>query len=163
MVALNAVVYNELHRLPGLIKEASKWASEIVIVDQKSTDGTTEWLYDHKDILDLNVRMDKHHGYCEPSRKVAWHHTKSEWIGVLDADERMSDEFIADMPRIMQESLGAKLKRSLWLSGEHRFTGDYQYRFFHRDNVFFLDEIHTDPQPKRPKRVESSDYVGIWH
>lgn len=166
VTALNAVVYNELHRLPALIANCINWAAEIVIVDQSSTDGTWEWLKDYEHEMMLTVIRDKHWGYCEPSRKLAWKATRSEWIGVLDADERFSDEFILDIPRLVTENTydSARLIRSLYVGGEHRFTGDTQYRFFKKDKVRFLDEIHTEPQPYgSPNFTYKPEYVGIWH
>ncbi len=163
MVALNTVVYNEVHRLPEMIRRANHWASEMVIVDQQSNDGTWEWLLQNATKMDLTIIRDKHWGYCEPSRKLAWKATKSNWIGVLDADERFSDEAISDFPKFIEAGRSAKLKRAFYLAGEHRFTGDYQYRFFSKKNVRFLNEIHTDPQIIDQSKVFWPEYVGIIH
>lgn len=162
MVAANLVVYNELHRLPQTIAKL-QWASEVVIVDQQSIDGTWEWLKDNETVMNLTLIQDKHWGYCEPSRKLAHTHTRSDWIGVVDADEYFTDEFQLEIDDIIKDGYtGVRLKRGFWLGGEFRFAGDYQYRFFNKKNVRFLDEIHTEPQPFKAK-IYSPDYVGIRH
>src|SRR5690606_10140375 len=60
--------------------------------------------------------------------------------------------------------LGARLKRSLYVGDEHKFTGDYQYRFFHHNAVRYLNELHTEPQPTIDEsKIMYPDYIGIYH
>lgn len=163
------VVYNEGHRIYDTLRYAAPLVHEMIIVDQESTDNTKEEIFrfadDHKNIAVIVV-PDKHHGYCEPSRHKAYDISTGDWILVLDADERVSKEFIDDASRIMNEThyWGVKMMRSLWLGRHHRFTGDHQFRFFKYGCVKFLDEIHTEPQPTiAPDRIFSTPYVAIWH
>lgn len=176
-VSLCSVFYNEAHRAEKFLSNIAPHVDEIVIVDQSSTDNTVEaiqkWGQDNLSLFDISLSVipDKHWGYCEPSRYLAHKYATSEWILVLDADERISDntaKFIkalrADHPSI-GDTLGVNLKRSLWVAGVHYWTGDYQFRLFHRDSVKYLNELHTEPQStvKDPLRVYSPDFVGIWH
>jgi len=170
-VSLCMVVYNEGHRIFDTLSFALPHVDEMVIVDQQSTDNTVEEINRFASTTDKVVQIvfDKHWGFCEPSRKLAHQHASGDWILVLDADERISDEFAAEM-RTIDEKVqpnfyrGCRLKRSLWISGVHSWTGDYQYRYFHRDAVRYLDEIHTEPQPKVSNdRIYWQTYVGIWH
>ncbi len=168
------VTYNEGHRIYDTLSYAEPYVDELIIVDQRSNDDTVKEIERFASSTDKLVQIvfDKHWGFCEPSRKLAHQHSIGDWVLVLDADERISDEFAAEMRSIDEEKFGenesqykgCRLKRSLWLSGEHRWTGDYQYRYFQRDAVRYLDEIHTEPQPTvPPDRIYWQDYVGIWH
>lgn len=165
-VSLCMVVYNERHRLPSTLLSALKHGvDEICVVDQQSDDGTWDFLMEAARAYPIKAIKDHHYGYCEPSREAAHRISNCDWVLVLDADERISDEFASEMRTLDERGfLGARLQRSFWLAGEHRFTGDYQYRFFQRNNVRYLPEIHTEPQPQCWKeKIYSPEYVGIWH
>jgi glycosyltransferase involved in cell wall biosynthesis len=166
-VSLCMVTYNEAHRITETLSAVAPFVDEIVVVDQKSTDDTIGIIYDWYSSNSRNpstkVLTDFHWGFCEPSRKLAHKAADGEWILVLDADESISPDFAREMRTLDERGFkGARLKLSFWLGGEHRFTGDYQYRYFHRDAVRYLDEIHTEPQPTT-KMIYSPDYVGILH
>lgn len=173
-VSLCCVVFNEEHRIEKFLDNVRPHVDEIVIVDQSSTDGTEqaigEWFLKNQDTRVLVV-PDKHWGYCEPSRKLAHQHSTGDWILVLDADERISDNTVkfiralrSDHPSI-GDTVGVNLKRSLWVGGVHYWTGDYQFRLFDRDAVRYLDELHTEPQStiRNPLYIYSPEFVGIWH
>lgn len=168
-ISLCMVVYNEGHRIYDTLTAAAPYVDEIVVVDQQSTDNTVDVIHQWWDDNDRNIPTkivpDKHWGYCEPSRIKAHEASTGSWILVLDADEQVSDEFVKEMRHIDEKGyVGARLKRGLWVGGEHRFTGDYQYRFFRRDSVKYLDEIHTEPQPTVYKtQIYHPAYRGIIH
>jgi glycosyltransferase involved in cell wall biosynthesis len=164
------VTYNEAHRIGHTLDCVADIVDEIVVVDQSSTDLTFTTVFHWGKGTPTNpptkVLSDKHHGYCEPSRQKAHDASTGDWILVLDADEKVSKEFRDEMQGIMNngDHLGARLKRGLWIGGEFRWAGDYQYRFFRRDAVRYLDEIHTEPQPTIHKNlIYSPEYIGIYH
>lgn len=165
------VTYNEAHRIYDTLAEVEPYVAEIVVVDQESTDGTTLACHTFGEEFNIPVIIlpDHHWGYCEPSRFYAHKASTQPWVLVLDADERISPEFGAEIPSIIETAVvknyrGCRLKRSLWVGGEHRFTGDYQYRFFERGAATYLNEIHTEPQPKCSKdQIYSPEYIGIYH
>jgi glycosyltransferase involved in cell wall biosynthesis len=169
MISLNMVVYNEGHRIFDTLDNVWPHVDEIVIVDQQSVDDTLRqvWRFVNKHDCEDNVIVlkDQHWGYCEPSRELAWRHSNGDWILVLDADERLSGEFIANKKYIMENYSGCRMMRSFWLGGEHRFTGDCQYRFFKRDKVRFLTELHTEPQPYNitNNEIYSTPWIAIYH
>lgn len=175
-VSLCMVTYNEAHRIYETLAYAEPHVDELIIVDQRSTDKTVKEIERFAATTDklVQVIFDKHHGYCEPSRRLAHQNSIGEWVLVLDADERISAEFANDMRTLddivyeplgqAQFYLGCRLKRSLWINGIHSWTGDYQYRYFQRTSVRYLDEIHTEPQPTvHFDRIYWQDYVGILH
>ncbi len=164
-VALCLVVFNEINRIADTIKNASPFVDEICIVDQESNDGTWEWLNEHAHSMDLKIQQDIHWGFCEPSRIKVHNLSTADWVLVLDADERLDAEFGQHMRELEDIGfLGARLQRSLWIGKEHRFTGDYQYRYFKRDCVKYLDSLHTEPQPTiSEQQIFSTKGVAIWH
>ncbi len=166
MIALNLVCYNEEERIYECMKNASQWVDEIVIVDQSSTDDTIERINYFATRNDIKPKIvnDIHRGFCEPSRKLCAARSESDWILVLDADEQISPQFGAEMGMIQQKYLAARMIRSFWLDGQHRFTGDSQLRFFNKNHVEFLDVLHTDPQFKMGEDYAyHPDYICIYH
>jgi len=161
-VTLNLVVRNEAHRIRRTLALAAPNVDAIVVVDQASDDGTVELC----ESAGAHVLRDRPWGYCEASRRRAWEASDDGWILVLDADEYLSDRFAKEIRTLDERGFeGVRLMRSLWVGGEHRFTGDHQYRFFRRDRVRFLDEIHTEPQPAGlgEEMIYSTPYVAVWH
>lgn len=164
------VVYNEGHRIYQTISKVAPYVQEIVIVDQGSTDDTVEQIQRWQNSslgAPVKIINDKHWGYCEPSRFLAWDNSVSEWVLALDADESISKEFIEEMFYLDDRGFrGCKMMRSFYLEGNHRFTGDYQYRYFKRECVKFLNEIHTEPQPHnldRKRDIYSTPYAALIH
>lgn len=164
-VALCAVVYNERHRIESFIESCGYHVDELCIVDQSSTDGTWEWLTEHRAEMGLRLGRDRHWGFAEPSRQQAHELSSAEWVLVLDVDERLDPEYakrLTDIPT--QGYLGARLTRALYVGGEHRYTGDRQYRFFRRDAVRYVPELHWEPQPTVPaERVLQDERIAIIH
>ena len=85
-----AVVINtwqEEGNIADAIKSAKKVADEIVVVDTYSSDKTVEIARKHGALVYLHEYL----GYVEPVRNFAVSKAKSDWILILDADERISD------------------------------------------------------------------------
>lgn len=175
-VSLCMVTYNEGHRIFETLRRAEEFVDEVVVVDQRSTDSTVKEIerFASQTDIPVGIHFDRHWGFCEPSRKLAHNNSVGDWVLVLDADECISGAFALEMrtlDEIVYEPLGqadfyrgCRLQRSLFISGTHSWTGDYQYRYFQRKAVRYLSEIHTEPQPTiHPDRIYWKDYVGIVH
>jgi hypothetical protein len=158
MIALNMVVCNEGNRLEEMIDYHRNLVDEIVIAVQESDDNTLDLAYQLAD----TVIPTKRSGYCESDRSIVSTSTNSEWQLVLDADEYLTEDFINVM-REKKEHLGYRLTRRLIEDGIFRFEGDMQHRFFHKSNVKFLDELHTEPQAKDWNWVTNYPFVSINH
>lgn len=82
------VVYNEIDILPWLLKYYESHSIDVFIFDNFSTDGTWEWLLDHK--VDCE-RLDSHGKFSlvQFIKKMTeiWHKFKPDWCIYLDADE----------------------------------------------------------------------------
>ena len=153
------VTYNEADRIFWTLWDLSPRVDEIIVVDQCSTDQTREIAQR----AGARVYIDHHYGYCEASRYKANFHATGEWIIVMDADERLTDKFSADIPALMASGFdGFRLQQAFVLDGDTKFVGGPHYRFFRKGYALFLDELHTEPQPIGSVGP-TPDYAAFFH
>lgn len=88
------LTYNEIENIPFAIDNVKKWASEIVILDSNSTDGTAEFCKEQG----CKVFLRKFDNFSN-QRKHALNELpiESEWVFVLDADELLTDKLKAEI------------------------------------------------------------------
>lgn len=148
--ALNTVVHNEAHRIEGLLTAAATFCTELIVVDQSSTDGTADLARD----FGATVIVDECHGCSEPSRHLAAQHTPGRWVLHLDADEIIDPAHTQDIIDLPADVLVGIFGRVTYLDGE-RFTDhpDPQYRYYAKDAVQHCDRLHSrvvlDPYVRR--------------
>lgn len=145
--------YNEEKNIRVLI-ESLKWAGEIVVVDDGSSDKTIEILNKLKIGNDrLKIFKHKGEGFVEPARNFAISKASNEWILIVDADEQIPEtlverliEIASQMKRISNVRLPRKnlifghfMKASMWWP-------DYNVRFFRKGAVTWTDKIHRVPE-----------------
>lgn len=161
MVGLTMVVCNEEKRLPDFFETHRGLFDEIVVAVQKSTDNSLEVCKQYAD----SVVETECVGYCEADRGLVSRTTFSDWQVCLDPDEYLTQDFIDIFRQVIhqQNYLGYRLTRRLIEDGEFRFEGDMQHRFYHRSNVHFLDELHTEPQARSWSRVGTFPFISINH
>ena len=161
MIGLTMVVCNEGHRLKDHLEFHKNLVDEITVVVQESKDNTLELAYKYADTVIEKPCV----GYCEAHRIDASRFTNSDWQLCLDADEFLTEEFIQNMRSLMKSDkyFGYRLTRRLIVDGEFRFEGDAHHRFYHRKNVKFLDELHTEPQSLNWNKVSGLPYIAILH
>lgn len=143
---ISAVVatLNEEERIRGCLKTVS-WCDEIVVVDNDSSDDTTEIAAEYTDEI---FQYKKRHGYGDPLKIYGIEKASNEWIVLIDADElvpislakrlrKIVDESEADVVRIpfKNHTLGIWAKGAGWWP-------DFHARCFRRDAVNVTDEIH---------------------
>lgn len=136
--------YNEEKKIKDCL-ESVKWADEIIVVDNSSTDSTaaiagkyTSHIYTRPNNLMLNVN--KNFGFTKAS---------NDWILSLDADERITPELhkeiISQLSSLNSQFLGYYLPRKNIIFGKWiRHTGwypDYQLRLFRKSHGRF-EERH---------------------
>lgn len=127
--------------------ETVKWADEIVIVDQSSTDNTVQLCRNYTD----KIFITEPKGYCEPDRAFAAGKTGGDWVLYLDADERVSPQLRDEISNIVKNGgefkcwyvtrknhfLGKWIKTCGWYPG-------YVLRLFRKGTVVFTTAIHKD-------------------
>ena len=157
-ISLNVVVFNEEARLEECLLDARDHVDEIVVVDQMSTDGTSEIA---QRLADVYVR-DVQHGHAEPSRELAASRSSGEWILILDADEKMSDLLKAELPGLVErETDGYWIQKSNVVDGTEVSTIQH-FRLVRKARVRF------DPTPHGgatavSDNVERFEPIGIIH
>jgi glycosyltransferase involved in cell wall biosynthesis len=93
------ITKNEEDRLPSCLKSVS-FADDIVIVDSKSTDRTVEIAKD----MGCRVFIEEWKGYGA-QKNSAIQKCKNEWVLIIDADERVSEEMRQKIIEILKKPL----------------------------------------------------------
>jgi glycosyltransferase involved in cell wall biosynthesis len=95
---ISAVVhaYNEERNLPACLASL-KFADEIVVIDNESTDRTAALA---RAAGARVVTFRGRYGYPEPARVFGLSQLRGEWVFILDADERATPELGAELRRL---------------------------------------------------------------
>mgnify|MGYP001588852316 FL=1 len=82
-------VFNEEKNIVDCIKSAQLLTQTVIVVDMQSTDHTVEIA---KKMGATVIPFDAHPLYVEPAREFGIRQIKTDWVMILDADERMTKE-----------------------------------------------------------------------
>lgn len=95
-------VYNEAGYIDGVLGEVRKYASDIFVVNDGSTDGTGERLAAHGDIVVHTHEQNQ--GYGASTIDIFNHaiEQRYDWLITLDADEQHEPAAIADFRRLAE-------------------------------------------------------------
>ena len=145
--------------------ESVKWADEIVVIDQSSTDRTVEISKEYTD----RVFVVEAKGYCEPDRMVAIAKARGEWILYIDADERVSPELKEEI--LMTISSCQRIHNCYYLPRKNYFLGKwikgcgwypgYILRLFKKGTVVFSDQIHQDGTTEEECGLLRNDLIHL--
>ncbi|MBK7107984.1 MAG: glycosyltransferase family 2 protein [Chitinophagales bacterium] len=147
--------FNEEQHIEAVLKSV-QWCDEIIVVDSFSTDSTLE-----KAAL-FNTRI-LHHEYENPAKQKNWviPQAANEWILLLDADERVTDELRYEIEKVLaQDEIHFNAfwiyRRNHFMGKEIKFSGwqrDKVIRLFYRDVCRYKDvEVHEE--------IETTGKVG---
>lgn len=149
MIKLSVIVItrNEEKNIRGCL-ESVKWANEIIVVDQSSTDKTVDISREYTD----KVFVVESKGYCEPDRMFAISKTTSNWIFYIDADEIITPELEQEIRHVISKEhpeyecyyvprkthfLGKWIKGCGWYPA-------HVLRLFKKGTVNYSENIHHD-------------------
>jgi (heptosyl)LPS beta-1,4-glucosyltransferase len=142
------------------------WADHVLVVDMESTDRTVEIAQ----ALGAEVAHHEHTGIVEPARNWALAHLDTDWVMVLDADERVPEKLARLFDRISagDEADVVEVHWELWISGQRversGWGGHWHNRFFRRGHVRWSDRIHCMPEViGRVHRVPAEDGLRLIH
>jgi len=93
-------VFNEEHHIKACIENARSLTNNIIVVDTESTDETVAYAKQ----MGVPVYSFPNKRYVEPSRNFAMSKAKADWIFILDADERFSDNLIKEIRDVIQNT-----------------------------------------------------------
>lgn len=137
--ALNTVVYNEAHRIVGLLEDAATYCDELIVVDQGSTDGTGDLARDYGAV----VIHDECRGLSELSYPLAAAHTENPFILILDADETLYPAKIPELHALDERWDGAWLARATFVDGVRLNTGaDRHLRYYRQGCIQYATAAH---------------------
>lgn len=171
-ISIFIICKNEERIIESCLKQASKLADEIIIVDSGSTDSTleickkyTDKIY-HQDWLGFGKQ-----------KNLALEQCSNEWVLSLDSDEIISDELIAEIKSLNLPITGNDHSVSLNPDGfllarkffigldEIKFGGfypDYQLRLFRKSKGRFCDSpVHESVELKKFDGSYSKDRTSI--
>lgn len=146
MFSIYILTYNEELDIAACI-ESAQLSDDIIVVDSYSSDRTLEIAKRYP------VRIVQH-AFESHGRQRTWMlkevPTKHEWVYILEADERMTQELFAESLEAMQTSeyVGYYVaERVMFMNRWIRHCTQYpryQLRLFRKDKVWFTDYGHTE-------------------
>ena len=144
-ITLVLIVRNSNGRLKDLIEYHRDIVSEVVVVDQSSTDGTYEEALRYADIVVKRTAK----GMNEPDRNFAFELGSQPWVLNLDDDEMLSEDSKKLLPEVMEYGADVIwIKRDNWFNGvslKEKIGPDPQSRLFRRGSLNWHDKVHTYP------------------
>ncbi len=146
-MSITALIHtrNEKANLPDCLRSVA-WADEVVVADMASTDGTREIAASfNARVIDMPLAP-----IVEPVRNLAISQCTSEWILIVDADERIPAKLATYLQALTGKAQAvayAVPRRNFFLGEwlEHGFWPDYQTRFFRKGAVVWSDLVHELP------------------
>lgn len=99
-LGFSTFVRNEINSLPGLLDSIKGKFDDVVVIDTGSEDGTWKMLRQREGAGELRsyrlgIPFDAQHFHFGYVRSAAAHLCKTDWVMMLDADERMHDQDLA--------------------------------------------------------------------
>jgi len=145
---------NEEEHIAACIRSAKALVSEIVVCDMYSDDRTVEIAQE----FGANIVYHERVGFVEPARKTAIAAAKSDWVLVLDADERLCEKVIPKLRGIVEKDK----HDAIILPIVCNYFGDYVWhgRFVNRKACFFKREAYFKHYSKSEEKVHHN-FVGL--
>jgi glycosyltransferase involved in cell wall biosynthesis len=130
--------------------ETVKWVDEIILIDQSSTDKTRELAKKFTD----KIYLTEPKLICNPDREFGIQKATSDWILLLEADERVGLELKTEIQTTLKDPqylayfipfrnyFGKKwIRHCGWYPA-------YNLRFFKKGKVYFPSGLHSKGLPK---------------
>ena len=141
---------NEEKNITHCINSAKSFVDEVILVDMNSSDKT---VIRAKNLGAKTYRV-KNYGFVEPARNYAISKASSEWIFLLDADERSTPDLNKKLKKFASKNKYDVIfipRKNIILKKWFRHTAwwpDYQPRFFKKKAIRWPDIIHAHPNIK---------------
>ena len=92
--------HNEEHMIEECITSARLLTDTIILVDMESKDTTVE----KAKHMGIEIRTFPFSYYVEPARAFGIQQAKTDWVFILDADERITPELVSEIQKIVDAS-----------------------------------------------------------
>ncbi len=162
-ITVAIITKNEERHIVRCLKSLA-WAAEILVVDAESTDQTPKLCQDPAAPWAGRMTfLTRAWSGFRDQRNFSLERAKNSWILVVDADEECTPELEKRLHELMANPSGPphrayKVRRVEYFLGKAIQHGcwnpSYQDRFFHRDGVKYVNEIHEYPIfPQPPQDI----------
>lgn len=152
------LTYNEAPNIDRTLKKLS-WAEQIVVIDSYSTDETLEILAFYPQVKVFKRKFDTH--------ATQWNYgleqVNSEWVLSLDADYIISDELIAELTMLPQDTTVdgyfARFKYCVFGKPLRGTILPPRQVLFRKYKSIYIDDGHTQLLEVKGKSATLSDYI----
>ena len=169
MVNITIIVHthNEEKNIEGCIKSAKLLTDEITLVDMESTDNTVEIARS----LNVSIFNFPRSNYVEPAREFGIKQAKTDWVLILDADERVTEELANEIKFVIRNSQFSNYKiprknvfaHIKWLK-HGGWWPDHQIRLINKKYfTSWPKRIHSIPQIKGNLGYLSNPLFHYFH
>ena len=110
--------YNEEKQIDACIQSAKLLTDSIVVIDMESTDKTVEIAKKH----DVMLYSFPYSHYVEPAREFGIKQIKTDWVMILDADERMTKELANEINTVVSRKLALSEAEGSLVIGKEEIT-----------------------------------------
>lgn len=117
-ISVAIAAYNEEKNIEECIRSAKNVADEIVIADGKSKDKTASIAT----ALGAKVIFVENDPMFHKNKNIAIKHCRGDWLLVLDADERVTDELAKEIKKTVKEN---PKQNGFFVNRKNWFLGDY--------------------------------------
>ncbi len=155
-LAILILTCNEEAHILSVIENAKKCTDEVIIIDSGSTDRTVELA----EQAGAKVAFRAWDDDFSAQRNFALGETNADWVLYLDADERMTDELIGDVKRIISagkmDHQYAMVRKNVAFGTKfhHGALGpDKVTRMFPKNQVAWKNKVHEHPDCSLPKET----------
>lgn len=171
MVNITIVVHthNEEKNIEDCIKSVKLLTDEIILVDMESTDNTVEIAKS----LNVSAFNFPKSNYVEPAREFGISKSKTDWVLILDADERITKELAQETKKLITShySLSTHYKiprknifgQTKWLK-HGGWWPDHQIRLINKKYfISWPKRIHSTPQIKGDLGYLKNPLIHYFH
>lgn len=152
MLTVVLTVYNEEHHLKACIENIRKLTDSIIFVDTESTDSSVQIAKD----MGLTVYTHPYTRYVEPTRNFAISKVTTEWLFILDADERFSDELISEI----KHTLPSTDKTHFEITKKNLFAGMWWLKYGGWNADTMIRCIKKDAFVNWPAAIHSTPIIN---
>lgn len=160
---------NEEKNIENCINSAKLLTDKIILIDMESTDKTIEITKR----LNVPIYNFPKSNYVEPAREFGIKKAKTDWVLILDADERITNELAKEIKELLtlhsslftyfkvpRKNIFANIK---WLK-HGGWWPDYQIRLINKKSfVNWPKRIHSTPQIKGDFGYLKNPFIHYFH
>ena len=170
-MAITVIIHalNEEKNISDCIKSAKLLTDEIILVDMKSADKTVEIAKN----LNIQIFDFPKSNYVEPAREFGIKKSKTDWVLILDADERITEKLALEIKQLL--TINSSLLTYYKIPRKNIFANvrwlrhggwwpDYQIRLINKKYfISWPKRIHSTPVIKGELDYLKNPLIHYFH